>query len=106
MTTVIQNQLGHNANDDIAKIQSGLYNPNPNWRKWLGRGQTWMAHNHRSLYRQTLQGTPQQKARARIALFRNYNDRVRAPPKVTPVNKQQAPFYANKNYRFRHFDRL
>lgn len=106
MTTVIQNQLGHNANDDIAKIQSGLYNPNPNWRKWLRKGHNWMEHNHRSLYRQTLHGTPQEKTKMRIALFRSYNNRVRAPPKVTPVDRLKAPFYANKNYRWRHWGRL
>lgn len=104
MTKVIQNQLGHNANDDIAKIQTGLYNPNPNWRKWLRKGHNWMEHNYRSLYRQTVQGTPQQKARARIALFRSYNNRVRAPPKVTPVYKDKV--LGTNNYRWRNWGRL
>lgn len=106
MTTVIQNQLGHDANADIAKIQSGLYNPNPNWRDWLRRGQRWTEHNHRRLYRQAFNGTPQQKARARINLYTSYNNRVRAPPKVTPVYREKYPFRGNQNYRWRNWNRL
>lgn len=102
MTKVIQNQLRHNANDDIAKIQSGQYNPNPKWRNWLRKGHMWMSHNHRSLYRQTVQGTPQQKARARINLYRSYNNTVRAPPKVIPVDREKF----TQNYRWRNWGRL
>lgn len=103
MTKIIDSELGHNAQDDIQKIQSGLYNPNPKWRDWLNRGQIWMAQRYKKLYRMSL-GHPHPKVKhnTRVDLYKRYNDRVRAPPKVTPVNREKV----TKHWRFRHFDRL
>lgn len=102
MTALINQELGHNSKEDIAKLQSGLYKPNPKWREWLNRGQIWMAQRWRKLYRQSLKGPADTRHATRVELYKRYNDRVRAPPKVIPVEREKIP----KTNRWRHWPRL
>lgn len=98
MTALINQELGHNSQEDIAKLQSGLYKPNPKWRQWLNKGQIWMAQRWKRLYRQSLKGPAGQRHATRVELYKRYNDRVRAPPKVIPVEREKLP----QNYNYRH----
>lgn len=90
----IGNELGHNAAEDIAKIQARTHRPNPGWTYWLRRGTKWLYHNRPKALRKAIayeQGGKDWRPAIRPLLM-EYAKTHRPPPKVIPIRREKLGF--------------
>lgn len=88
----IGNELGHNAAEDIAKIQARTHTTNPKWTYWLRRGTKWLFHNRPKALRKALSFHGPQYRQAIRPLFMEYAKNHKAPPKVIPIKRKRIGF--------------